>query len=110
MLMHAVIREVAGVITAWLRETNPAVPTAKFEFENLKKTVYEVGEMVMQNISSMRQDVLAGRKTEIDYINGWVVKKGEELNVDCLINRKVVDLVKDGRKINEDEIDDVFGF
>lgn len=46
------------------------------------------------NRSSMLQDVLAGRKTEIDYINGAVVRLGKQHGVSVPVNRILVHLVK----------------
>ena len=42
---------------------------------------------------SMLQDLDNGRPTEIDYINGYVVRKGTELGVTLPLNRKIVELV-----------------
>ena len=57
----------------------------------LGKTAYERGDT---NKVSMLQDIEEGRKTEIDYINGFIVKKGEEYNIPTPINRAMVYLIK----------------
>lgn len=44
--------------------------------------------------SSMADDLAAGRKTEIDYINGELVRLAERLNQDAPINRKILALVR----------------
>ncbi|MCL2617052.1 MAG: hypothetical protein FWD96_05350, partial [Defluviitaleaceae bacterium] len=44
--------------------------------------------------ASMLQDLEKGRKTEIDYINGFVAKKGREVGVETPFNDKVVEMVK----------------
>jgi 2-dehydropantoate 2-reductase len=44
--------------------------------------------------SSMADDLAAGRKTEIDYINGELVRLAERLGTDAPVNRKVVELVR----------------
>jgi 2-dehydropantoate 2-reductase len=44
--------------------------------------------------SSMADDLAAGRKTEVDYINGELVALADRLGVDAPINRKIVDLVR----------------
>ena len=44
--------------------------------------------------SSMADDLAAGRKTEIDYINGELVKLAERLGLDAPVNRKVVELIR----------------
>lgn len=40
------------------------------------------------------QDILKGRRTELDYLNGLVVKKGREINVPTPVNAAVTSLVK----------------
>lgn len=47
-----------------------------------------------QHKPSMLQDVEAGRKTEIDFINGAVVARGEALGVDTPVLKTLFDLVK----------------
>jgi 2-dehydropantoate 2-reductase len=43
--------------------------------------------------SSMADDLAAGRKTEIDYLNGELVRLAERLQRDAPVNRAIVDLV-----------------
>jgi 2-dehydropantoate 2-reductase len=43
--------------------------------------------------SSMADDLAAGRKTEVDYINGELVALAERLGANAPINRKIVELV-----------------
>ena len=42
---------------------------------------------------SMLQDVMRGRRTEIDYLNGYVVDQGRRVGVKTPFNEKVVELV-----------------
>jgi 2-dehydropantoate 2-reductase len=43
-------------------------------------------------INSMLQDHLKGRRSEVDFLNGLVVKKGREINVLTLLNEAVTSL------------------
>ncbi len=54
----------------------------------------EVCRATSGNVCSMLQDVLKQRRTEIDYINGAVVKAGRELGVAVPVNRVLTGLVK----------------
>jgi 2-dehydropantoate 2-reductase len=47
----------------------------------LLETVLLVAKNTAQNSSSMRCDVQLNRKTEIEYINGYIHKLGQELNI-----------------------------
>lgn len=44
--------------------------------------------------SSMADDLAAGRKTEVDYINGELVRLADRLGTDAPVNRKVVELIR----------------
>jgi len=44
--------------------------------------------------SSMADDLAAGRKTEIDYLNGELVALAERLGADAPVNRKIVELIR----------------
>ncbi len=46
------------------------------------------------NIASMRQDLIRGRATEIDFMNGAVVELGRRYGVDCPVNASLVALIK----------------
>jgi len=47
-----------------------------------------------QNWSSMQQDVSAGRRTEIDELNGWVVARATVLGTRCAENTALVARVR----------------
>ena len=40
------------------------------------------------------QDILRGRRTELEYLNGLVAKKGQEVNVRTPMNEAVTSLIK----------------
>ncbi len=46
------------------------------------------------HISSMLQDIMHGKKTEIDYINGAIIKLGAKYGIETPYNNAVVRLVK----------------
>ncbi|MGA2774726.1 MAG: 2-dehydropantoate 2-reductase [Candidatus Omnitrophota bacterium] len=53
-----------------------------------------VCEATSGNISSMLQDVLRKKRTEIDFINGAIVRQAQELGIPVPSNQMLVDLVK----------------
>src|SRR5262245_50317344 len=44
--------------------------------------------------SSMADDLAAGRKTEVDYINGELVALADRLGLEAPVNRKIVELIR----------------
>ncbi len=56
--------------------------------------IHELLAGVEEAKGSMVQDIAAGRPTEIDAINGSVVRAGESADVPVPINRALVALVK----------------
>ena len=47
-----------------------------------------------ENQSSMLQDMIKGRKTEIDYLNGAVVQLGRKYGIKCPVNDTLVRIIK----------------
>ncbi len=56
--------------------------------------VFAVARVTAANRSSMGQDIDACRLTEIEAINGWIVRRAEELGLDAPVNRTLADLVR----------------
>jgi len=46
------------------------------------------------NRASLLQDIMRGRRTEIDYLNGWIARRGSELGVATPTHARMVDELK----------------
>lgn len=55
---------------------------------------YDVASKTAENKNSMLQDILNGQPTEIDFINGRVLKYAKELNIQTPINELLTQLIK----------------
>ena len=53
-----------------------------------------------QHYASMREDLKLGRRTEIDALNGAIWRLGEELGIECPVNKYFTYLVKAREKLN----------
>ena len=42
----------------------------------------------------MGQDMAKGRRTEIEYLNGFVVREGEQIVIQARANERLVEIVK----------------
>lgn len=90
LLLH----EICGVI--WALPELRSVPgiRARFAPDRLLDLTHKVAEQTATNTCSMLQDVTRGRMTEINYINGYIVRRGDELGITCALNYLLMDLVK----------------
>lgn len=66
----------------------------KLIYDDPLAKVEAVCEATAANISSMLQDVLRKKRTEIDFINNVIVRQGQELSIPVPVNTFLVDLVK----------------
>lgn len=66
----------------------------KLIFDDPLAKVEAVCEATSSNISSMLQDVLRKKRTEVDFINGVIVRQAKELGISVPANCILVDLVK----------------
>ena len=69
-------------------------------YENPVSMVEEVCHQTKRNLSSMYQDLMSGRRTEIDFINGAIVREGASLGIHCLYNEAVTQLVTSLETLN----------
>ena len=58
--------------------------------EDLRAMWVERGKSVGAGRPSLLQDILKGRRTEVDYLNGYVARKGREVGVPTPINEAIV--------------------
>jgi 2-dehydropantoate 2-reductase len=66
----------------------------KLLYDDPLAKVEAVCEATEENQSSMLQDVLKKQKTEVDYINGVIVRLGQELGIAVPVNAFLLDLVR----------------
>jgi 2-dehydropantoate 2-reductase len=84
-LMRRVVDEVIAVGTA---------RGVRFPGIDLMAATWRLGEGMELTTSSTAQDIARGRLTEIDSLNGYVARLGEELGIPTPVNRTLHALVK----------------
>ncbi len=60
----------------------------------LRERIEQVARNTAGNTSSMRADVQRRRRTEIDFINGYVAKLGKELGIETPVNQMLTERVQ----------------
>lgn len=82
--------------------------TERFSPTRLLTLVQTVAQKTAANTSSMLQDVQGGRETEIEYINGYFVRRAREVGVECVVNERMVEMVRGGIRIGIGELEGWF--
>ncbi len=77
-LIHNIVNECLDVVR---------VKKMRLLFDDPEGHVLEVCKGTAQNVNSMFQDILAGRKTEIDFINGAISAQAEALGLSAPVNQ-----------------------
>lgn len=75
-------------------EASMAAKSNGIDVGDVMEKVEEVAYMTKENYSSMLQSVIMGKKTEIDYINGEIVKIGMKKGIEMPVNYVLIELVK----------------
>jgi 2-dehydropantoate 2-reductase len=61
---------------------------------DVEKSTLELAQSVKDATSSTAQDIARGKRTEIDALNGYVVRRGKELGIPVPVNQALYTLVK----------------
>ncbi|MEW6171418.1 MAG: 2-dehydropantoate 2-reductase [Candidatus Omnitrophota bacterium] len=98
-LNNGKITEFEGTRRVLESAVNEAVKVAKKKrikliYDDPLAKVEAVCEATSTNISSMLQDVLKNKKTEIDFINGAITRQAQNLGIPTPVNNILVDLIK----------------
>ena len=93
-VMRMLLAEISLVFRSLPELKNVPNVNTRFEAFRLESTVQSIAEITHNNNSSMLQDMRATQRTEIDYINGYIVKRGQELGVHCVMNYMLMHMVK----------------
>jgi 2-dehydropantoate 2-reductase len=84
-LVHEIVSECQAIIEA---------KGVRLIFDDPEERVLEVCRGTAQNICSMLQDIRAGRKTEIDFINGALSLEADRLGLAAPVNKTLSLLIR----------------
>ena len=89
-LTREVMKELIAEVVAVGSAAGVALPDA----DHLADAALKLGAAMANATSSTAQDLARGRRTEIDSLNGYVARRGEELGVPTPVNSTLHALVK----------------
>jgi len=76
-----------------------------FSVQRMQKIMVRQCMIIGRNRTSMWHDVDKGRKTDIDYYNGYFIKRGKELGIDCPRLKMVTTMVKAKQMMKKQAMD-----
>jgi 2-dehydropantoate 2-reductase len=86
--MMGVIRQIVGEVAAVSAAMKVPLPL------DMPERVVKATQEIRDIHTSMYDDWKAGRRTEIDYLNGFIVRKGRELGIPTPVNEALTAMIK----------------
>lgn len=93
-MRRKLLQEISNIVCALPELQHVENLRERFAVDRLESTVNAIIEKTFHTTCSMVWDLRAGRETEIEFINGYCVKRGTELGVSTPINGELVEKVK----------------
>ena len=98
----AEVIQVAMTFGVHVEDINGQAPTSYLDavksqesMKLLRAELIEQGRSLGEGRPSLAQDVMKGRKTEIEHLNGYVISKGRELGVSTPVNDALYRIAKE---------------
>lgn len=66
----------------------------RFSPERLRRMVVQQMKASADRVPSMLKDIQSRRTTEIEYLNGWFIRRGEEMGIKCVLNYMIKQLIQ----------------
>jgi len=95
LIMEEAVREAVAVSEA---------KGVRLPYPEPLQRVKEVCRLTAANVASMLQDILGRRMTEIDFINGAIVREGKELQIPTPVNHTLTCLVRALQETYEERV------
>lgn len=94
-LVEAVVDETSRVFLSYLQtQSFSSEELQAFQPHVLQQHLTNIIASTVDNTSSMAVDIREKRLTEVDYINGYVVKLGEKMGLETPVNEMLYNMVK----------------
>lgn len=92
-IMRMLLYEMSAVICALPELQGVPGVEDRFSPERLRRIVVNHMAVSADNIPTMLKDIQSRRTTEIAYLNGWFIRRGEEMGIKCVLNYMIKQLI-----------------
>lgn len=93
-LMRELLREIVAVAQSVPELRRLKHFKYQFTPKRLESLIVRIASRSNNTLGPMLEDVRNGRRTDIDFVNGYIVKRGQELGIPCPVNTTVIQMVK----------------
>jgi 2-dehydropantoate 2-reductase len=93
-LMRALLGEIVTVIQSLPELQKVGNLRDQYTVRHLESLTMQLAARTSDSISPMLQDVRRGRRTEINFVNGYFLKRGLELGISCPLNNTFIQMVQ----------------
>lgn len=93
-LLRDILREISLVVCAMPELQHVPRLQQRFEPAQLERIVFHIAMKGSDMISDMHEQVRKGERSEVGYINGFIVKRAAKLRIDCPVNMTILRMVK----------------
>ncbi|MCJ1479802.1 hypothetical protein MMC13_008488 [Lambiella insularis] len=98
-VMRLLIAEISLVIRSLPELQDIPNINMRFSPAKLEYQIISIAKTTATNESTMLRDVKGGRPTDADYLNGYIIRRGEELGIKCVMNYMLMQMVKGKQQI-----------
>lgn len=93
-IMRLLLYEMTAVINALPELQGVPGIGDRFSTERLRRLVTNQCALLAEMTTAMGTDIARRRPTEIEYFNGWFVRRGEDLGIKCVLNYMMMQLIQ----------------
>ena len=101
--MKLLLKEISNILQRLPEVSRAAKNDKRFSAQALERIVVGVLQKTGRNSSSMLQAVRKGEKTDVDFYNGYLVRRAAELGIDCPHLEMMVAMVKGKQAVKSRE-------
>ncbi|KUJ07281.1 6-phosphogluconate dehydrogenase C-terminal domain-like protein [Mollisia scopiformis] len=104
LTMKQILEEISRVVCSLPELKSLSGVYENFNLQKLQAIVVSAIAKTGRIESRMLQTVRAGKRTNVDYYNGYIIRRGAELGIPCPKNEMIISLVKGRVSVKSKEI------